>query len=72
VRESAQVQRLKKFMNFIGEGIPGADQFLFQIRRVETKAAFFNICETFLNHDDLMSLDPDNVKSRSTQQPVNL
>ncbi|MGZ4961424.1 MAG: tRNA dihydrouridine synthase [Limisphaerales bacterium] len=72
VRESAQVQRLKKFMNFIGEGLPGADQFLFQIRRVETKAAFFSVCKESLDHDEPMSLDPDDVRSRSTQQPVTL
>lgn len=72
VKESAQVQRLKKFMNFIGEGIPGANDFLFQIRRVETKAAFFGVCEQFLNHDEPMSLDPDELNSRSTPQPANL
>lgn len=61
VKESAQVQRLKKFMNFIGEGIPGANDFLFQIRRVDTKADFFRICEEFLDHDEPMSLDPDSI-----------
>jgi tRNA-dihydrouridine synthase len=72
VRESAQVQRLKKFMNFIGEGVPNANDFLFQIRRVETKAGFFSICEQFLDHDEPMSLDPDDINSRSTEQPVSL
>lgn len=72
VPENAQVQRLKKFMNFIGEGVPGPDQFLFQIRRVDTKAGFFSICEEFLNNDEPLTLDPDNISSRSTQQPANL
>jgi tRNA-dihydrouridine synthase B len=83
VKEIAQVQRLKKFMNYIGEGIPSPDSasangFLFQIRRVETKADFFRVCEKFLNHDDPMSLDPDNLlgsdpaTSRSTLQTASL
>ncbi len=56
IKESAQVQRMKKFMNFIGEGIEG--QFLHDIRRVETTAGFFAICEQFLNHDEPMTLEP--------------
>jgi tRNA-dihydrouridine synthase B len=56
VPESAQVQRMKKFMNFIGEGVGG--QFLFKIRRVATTADFFRVCEEFLNHDQPMSLEP--------------
>ena len=56
VRESAQVQRMKKFTNFIGEGL-GA-QFLHDIRRVETTADFWRVCEGFLNHDELMTLEP--------------
>lgn len=72
VPEKAQVQRLKKFMNFIGEGVPGADRFLFQIRRVETKADFFRVCEEFLDNDEHMSLDPDEMNSRSTPQPAGL
>lgn len=49
VKESAQVQRMKKFMNFIGEGV--GDRFLFEIRRVATAADFFGVCEHFLDHD---------------------
>lgn len=56
VKESAQVQRMKKFTNFIGEGI--GSQFLHDIRRVETTADFWRVCETFLNHDDHMNLEP--------------
>ncbi len=56
VKESAQVQRMKKFMNFIGDGIGGS--FLHDIRRVETTTGFFAICEQFLNHDEPMTLEP--------------
>ncbi len=56
VRESAQVQRMKKFMNFIGEGVAG--NFLHEIRRVETTADFFRSCEEYLNHDEPLTLEP--------------
>jgi tRNA-dihydrouridine synthase len=56
VRESAQVQRMKKFMNFIGQGI-GSD-FLFEIRRVATTVDFWRVCEQFLAHDEPMALVP--------------
>ena len=56
VREPAQVQRMKKFMNFVGEGI--GENFLHDIRRVETTADFWNVCETFLNHSAPMALEP--------------
>jgi len=56
IRESAQVQRMKKFTNFIGEGV-GAD-FLHDIRRVATTADFWRVCGTFLAHDEPMLLEP--------------
>jgi tRNA-dihydrouridine synthase len=56
VKESAQVQRMKKFMNFIGEGV--GEKFLREIRRVTTVAGFFRVCEVFLNHDEPMALEP--------------
>lgn len=54
--ERAQCERMKKFMNYIGEGI-GAP-FLHQIRRTETAADFFRICREFLDHDRPMPLQP--------------
>ncbi len=56
VRESAQVQRMKKFMNFIGEGI--SEKFLFEIRRVTNTADFWRVCESFLAHNEPMELAP--------------
>jgi tRNA-dihydrouridine synthase len=56
VRESAQVQRMKKFMNFIGDGI--GEKFLHEIRRVTTTADFWRACESFLNHAESMALAP--------------
>jgi len=56
VKESAQVQRMKKFINFIGEGV--SESFLFEIRRVTTTADFFRVCEDSLDHDQPMTLEP--------------
>ena len=56
VRELSQVQRMKKFTNFIGEGI-GA-KYLHDIRRVETAADFWRVCEAWLDHENPMSLEP--------------
>ena len=53
-REAAQVQRMKKFTNFIGEGI--GKQFLFEIRRVATAADFWRVAANFLAHDEPMAL----------------
>jgi hypothetical protein len=59
VKESAQVERMKKFMNFIGEGT--GEKFLHEIRRVTTAANFFGVCENGLNHDKPMTLSPAGV-----------
>lgn len=56
VKESAQVQRMKKFTNFIGDGIGG--KFLHDIRRVSTTADFWRVCEEHLAHDRNLSLVP--------------
>src|SRR5215510_13466651 len=58
VREAAQVQKMKKYMNYLGIGVDAGGQFLHQIRRVSTRADFFRVCEEFLNHDQPMPLDP--------------
>lgn len=58
VPELSQVQRLKKFMNFIGEGASHPGQFLHEIRRVTTRANFFEVCERFFGHDEEITLEP--------------
>jgi tRNA-dihydrouridine synthase len=56
--EVAQTQRMKKFMNFIGEGVPSAAEFLFEIRRAQARAEFFDICRRYLDHDEPLPLEP--------------
>jgi tRNA-dihydrouridine synthase B len=58
VREASQVQRMKKYMNFLGLGIDAEGRFLHQIRRADTRAGFFAICREFLAHSDPMPLEP--------------
>lgn len=54
--EKVQCERMKKFMNYLGEGVPG--DFLNRIRRSQTRDEFFGICSEFLDHDRAMSLEP--------------
>ncbi|MEN9573190.1 MAG: hypothetical protein RL514_1045 [Verrucomicrobiota bacterium] len=58
IRESSQVQKMKKYLNYLGLGVDAGGQFLHQVRRVGTRAEFFRLCETFLAHDEPMPLEP--------------
>ena len=58
VREAAQVEKMKKYLNFIGLGVEPSGQFLHRIRRATSEAEFFEICQAFLEHDEPMSLEP--------------
>jgi tRNA-dihydrouridine synthase len=57
-REASQVMHMKRFMNFLGLGVDAEGRFLHAIRRAATKADFFAICESFLDHDELTPLEP--------------
>jgi tRNA-dihydrouridine synthase len=58
VRESAQVQKMKKYMNYLGVGVEPTGQFLHQIRRVANTGDLFRVCRQFLDHDRPMPLEP--------------
>jgi tRNA-dihydrouridine synthase B len=58
VKESAQVQKMKKYLNYIAAGAEPTGKFLNDIRRVSTRADFFRVCEEFLDHDQPMPLEP--------------
>ena len=68
VKESAQVQRMKKFMNFIGEGV--GEEFLHKIRRVTRKQDFFGTCENYLDHDQPLALEPPTVGETPLELPA--
>jgi tRNA-dihydrouridine synthase B len=54
--EKTQCERMKKFLNYLGEGVPAP--FLHQIRRTQTAAEFHGVCGAFLDHDRPMTLEP--------------
>lgn len=53
-RENAQVQKMKKYMNFLAAGVN--QEFLHQIRRVQNRSDFFSVCRRHLKHDEPLSL----------------
>jgi len=63
--EKTQCERMKKFLNYLGEGVPGA--FLHQIRRSQTAAEFHGICREFLDHDEPMAMLPVELTSPQPQ-----
>jgi tRNA-dihydrouridine synthase len=58
VREVLQVQKMKKYLGFLGLGVEPTGQFLHDIRRVTTKADFFRLCADYLDHTEPMLLEP--------------
>lgn len=56
ILEKTHCDRMKKFINYLGEGVPGT--FLQEIRRSQTAAEFDGICRKFLDHDEPMMLVP--------------
>ena len=61
-RERLQVEQMKRYLNFIGQGV-GSDAataaaFLHRIRRATTRAEFFGICSEHLDHVDPVPLLP--------------
>jgi nifR3 family TIM-barrel protein len=58
VREVSQVQKMKKYLNYISEGVEPTGQFQHAIRRVTTKADFFRICAEYLDHESPVPHEP--------------
>jgi nifR3 family TIM-barrel protein len=54
IDERVQVQKMKKYMNFLGVGV--GTEFLHEIRRVTTEAEFFRVCAAHLDHGEPMAL----------------
>jgi len=66
VSERLQVQKMKRYLNFIGLGAEPTGAFLHGIRRVTTRAEFFRCCEEFLTHDEPMPLEPFPIALKGT------
>ena len=58
VREDSQVQKMKKYLNYVGVGVEPTGRFLHDIRRVTTRSEFFRVCEDHLSHGSPMALEP--------------
>lgn len=57
VPERSQVQKMKKYLNFIAIGAEPSGQFLHDIRRVHTREDFFTVCTTHLDHSSPLELE---------------
>jgi tRNA-dihydrouridine synthase B len=58
MRESARVQKMKKYLNYLGAGLPPEGAFLHQMRRATTEKELFLLCESQLGHDQPLALEP--------------
>jgi nifR3 family TIM-barrel protein len=58
VRESSQVQKMKKYLNYIAHGLEPTGEFQHRIRRVNTRAEFFQTCADYLDHDSPFAHEP--------------
>ena len=58
IAELAQVNKMKKYLNFLGVGVPDSSAFLHQMRRTTKRAELFAVCAAFLDHDEPMALRP--------------
>jgi len=56
--EAANVAKLKKYMNFIGQGIGEDEAFLHDIRRAQTEHEFFGACDRYLDNDEPFPAEP--------------
>jgi tRNA-dihydrouridine synthase len=57
VTELQQVQKMKKYANFLGMGIDPSGRYLHDIRRASRKDEFFAICAAALDHDEPLPLE---------------
>jgi tRNA-dihydrouridine synthase B len=48
VPERSRVNNMKKYLNFIGQGVEATGAFLAEMRRAQTEAALFGICDRYL------------------------
>ncbi len=64
--ETVHCSRMKKFINYLAEGVPGT--FRHQINRATTADEFFRVCREFLDHDEPMPLLPADLATEPTTE----
>jgi hypothetical protein len=58
VPDSSQVQKMKRYLNFIALGTEPSGRFLHDIRRCSTRGTFMAICTEHLDHAEPLPLEP--------------
>jgi tRNA-dihydrouridine synthase len=48
IPERAHVNKMKKYLNFVGQGVDPAGAFLYEMRRAETAIGLFQVCDGHL------------------------
>lgn len=66
INETFQVQRMKKYMGFLGQAVHPA--FLHNILRVRTRSDFFALCTEYLDHKHPMDLSPKSLTEPQSPQ----
>lgn len=70
IKERQLVHKMKKYLNFIGDGAEPTGDFLYQIRRADNEHDFFRICEQFLDHPEPLSLLPKQTQHLNPALPL--
>lgn len=64
-----RLNRMKKFLNFVGQSVDPEGEFLYQMRRCREPAAFFATCDAFLDTDAAFQDEPyDGVLARPNHE----
>lgn len=58
IQPGQHVQKIKKYMNYVGMGLEPTGNFLHQIRRVKNEQEFWSVILDFLDHHDPLPLEP--------------
>ena len=58
IQPRAHIEKLKKYLNFIGPGLEQATEFLFRARRMTCVEDFEELCQHFLAHEQPLRLQP--------------
>lgn len=48
IPERAHVSKMKKYLNFVGQGVDPEGKFLYEMRRAQTEAELFTVCDRHL------------------------
>jgi tRNA-dihydrouridine synthase B len=56
--EMSRVHKMKRYLNYLGQGLPGGDAFLYAMRRAGGEKELFAVCAEHLDHEGCMELVP--------------